>query len=70
MNYNSNENSGSVKIKRKGLVYFIKKILHMLPFETNIKTASGAYDVEIKISQNQMKKIVDKICDGVVESIN
>ena len=69
MNYFDNENSCSVKIKRKGIVYLIKKLFHGLPFETNIKTASGAYDVEIKISQKQMKKIVDKICNGIIESI-
>ena len=55
--------------RKKGILYFIKKLFNFLPVETVIKTSSGVYDVEIKISQRKMKKMVDEICLSTISSL-
>lgn len=59
----------TTKTQRKGVLYFIKKFFNFLPVETVIRTSSGVYGVEIKISHRKMKKMVDEICLSTISSL-
>ncbi len=66
---NSKRDEFNVKTRKKGIIYFIKRLFNFLPVETIIKTSSGSYDVEIRISQRKMKRMVDEICLSAISSL-
>ena len=59
----------NIETKRRGVIYFLKRIFNFIPVETHIKTSSADYNVEIKISKRKMKKIVDDICLHAISSL-
>lgn len=69
MKNNENFFITDTRIKKRGILYLIKKWFKILPFETAIRTKDSLYNVKIKISQKQMEKMVDLICQNAIDSM-